>query len=163
MVTMADALMRWWFNAPIEGYEEVSQLIFAVIIATAFPAGLLQGQNITIRFLGQGLGRRSGQWLEVLGAIATLIFFALIAWQITVFAVKETVSGHYTQTLELPTAPLWWVVASVMVSCIPVQAAVTVVRTRRALTGSSDDDDNSEAPAFLSDVAMDGRDGKTSG
>ena len=153
--------MRWWFNAPIEGYEEVSQLIFAVIIATAFPAGLLQGQNITIRFLGQGLGRRSGQWLEVLGATATLIFFALIAWQITVFAIKETVSGHYTQTLQLPTAPLWWVVATVMVSCIPMQGAIILVRMRRALYGFPDDDDHSQAPDFLPDIVMDGPDGKT--
>ena len=33
----------------------------AVIIATCFPAGLIQGRNITIRFLGRGLGQRAFQ------------------------------------------------------------------------------------------------------
>ena len=54
IATMVDVLLRWLFNSPIEGYEDVSQLLFAVIIAACFPAGLIQGRNITIRFLGKG-------------------------------------------------------------------------------------------------------------
>ena len=49
IATMVDVLLRWLFNSPIEGYEDVSQLLFAVIIAACFPAGLIQGRNITIR------------------------------------------------------------------------------------------------------------------
>ncbi len=65
--TMGDVLLRWLFNSPIEGFEEVSELTFAIIVAACFPAGLIQGHNITIRLLGKGLGRRADQWLEAFG------------------------------------------------------------------------------------------------
>ena len=135
IATMVDVLLRWLFNAPIEGYEDVTQLLFAVIIAACFPAGLIQGRNITIRFLGKGLGPRATLWLEALGAIATFAFFTVVAWQIAAFALEETVKHRFTQTLEMPTAPWWWVVAAILLMCVPVQFVIATGKTASAITG----------------------------
>ena len=64
-VTVTDALMRGFLNAPLYGWADMSQLVYAIVIVACFPAGLLQGHNITIRFLGSGLGPRATHWLEV--------------------------------------------------------------------------------------------------
>lgn len=135
VVTMIDVILRYFFNAPIEGYEDVSQLLFAIIVSSCFPAGLLQGRNITIRFLGKGLGERSSLWLEALGAFATLVFFVLVTWQVAAFALDETVNNRYTQTLELSTGPWWWFVSALFLMCVPVQFLITVVKTNAAYTG----------------------------
>lgn len=135
IATMVDVLLRWLFNAPIEGYEDVSQLLFAVIIAACFPAGLIQGRNITIRFLGKGLGPRATLWLEALGAIATFGFFTVIAWQVARFALDESLNNRFTQTLEMPTGPWWWAVTAILLMCVPVQLVIAVVKTIAAVTG----------------------------
>jgi TRAP-type C4-dicarboxylate transport system permease small subunit len=135
IATLVDVLLRWLFNAPIEGYEDVTQLLFAVIIAACFPAGLIQGRNITIRFLGKGLGQRATLWLEALGAITTFVFFAIVAWQIAAFALEESVKNRFTQTLEMPTGPWWWVVAVILLMCVPVQFVIALVKTAGAITG----------------------------
>lgn len=135
IATMIDVLLRWLFSAPIEGYEEVSSLLFAIIIAACFPAGLLQGRNITIRFLGKALGERATLWLEAIGSIATFFFFAVAAWQVARFAVDETENLRFTQTLEMLTGPWWIVVSIILVACVPVQFAIMVVRTTSALSG----------------------------
>lgn len=135
VATMGDVLLRWLFNAPIEGYEDVTELLFAIIIAACFPAVLLQQGNITIRFLGKALGPRATLWLEALGTVATFIFFVVVAWQIGSFALDETVNSRFTQTLEMPTGPWWWAVTALLTMCVPVQFTVAAVAVMRAITG----------------------------
>ncbi len=60
VITLADVAMRFLFSLPIHGWDDLTELVFAIAIVAAFPAGLLQGHNITIRFLGAGLGDRPG-------------------------------------------------------------------------------------------------------
>lgn len=136
VVTMIDVLLRWLFNSPIEGYEDITQLLFAIIVAACFPAGLLQGRNITIRFLGRALGQRATLCLEALGAIATFFFFAVVAWQVAGFAIDEMANGRYTQTLEIATGPWWLVVAVILLMCVPVQLVIMLAKTGAAITGT---------------------------
>ena len=153
VVTMADVLLRWLFSAPIEGFEDVGELLFAVIVATCFPAGLLQGHNITIRFLGRGLGKRTALWLEWFGATLTLVFFVFVAWQLVIFAVDEMENHRFTQTLEMATAPWWWAVTAIIAVCVPVQFLVAVAALVRAITGRVPDTSaHEETPDFLADI-----------
>jgi TRAP-type C4-dicarboxylate transport system permease small subunit len=135
VVTMVDVLLRWLFSAPIEGYEDITRLLFAIIVASCFPAGLLQGRNITIRFLGKALGRRATQYLEALGAIATLFFFTVVTWRVAAFALDETVNNRFTQTLEITTGPSWWFVSGLLLMCVPVQFVIAWVKSSAAITG----------------------------
>lgn len=150
LATLADVLLRWLFSAPIEGFEDVSKLMFAVTISAFLPVGLFRGHNITIRFLGKGLGPHAERWLEFFGAVVTLTFFALVAWQFVDFAYDETINHRYTWTIEMPTAPWWWVVSAVIIACVPVQLGVTVVRFWQAIHGRADEPfDDGDAPGFL--------------
>lgn len=135
IATMVDVLLRWLFNSPIEGYEDVTRLLFSIIIASCFPALLLQQRNITIRFLGKALGPRATLWLEALGSLATLFFFTAMAWQIGSFAWEEVANHHYTQTLELATGPWWWATTAVLILCVPVQGLMALAAVARAITG----------------------------
>jgi TRAP-type transport system small permease protein len=134
--TLIDVLLRWLFNMPIEGWDDLSHLVFAIVIVACFPAGLLQGHNITIRFLGSGLGKRPSQWLEWFGSLLTFIFFCFMAWQFVVLTFELHESGDTTMTAELITWP-WWTIATFLVlACVPVQAIVLIGHTRRAMSGS---------------------------
>lgn len=160
IVTMVDVLLRWLFSAPIEGYEDITGLLFGIIVAACFPAGLLQGHNITIRFLGKGLGRRGHLWLEAFGAVATFVFFVCVVWQIGAFALDETVNSRFTQTLELPTGPSWLAATAILALCIPVQFVVMTVDILRAVTGkAAASPDDGETPDFLAGVDLEGTSG----
>ena len=147
LVTMADVLLRWLFNAPLEGLEDINRYTFAVVIATCLPAGLIQGHNVTIRFLGSALGRRGSLWLEALGALATLVFFGLMAWRFVVFAREE--AGRYTLTLEMATAPWWWAVAVLLALAVAAQCLLSIVRIDRALAGRVVAEHSAETPGYL--------------
>jgi TRAP-type C4-dicarboxylate transport system permease small subunit len=149
LLTMADVLLRWLFNSPLEGLEDLNRYTFAVAIATCLPAGLIQGHNVTIRFLGPVLGKRATLWLEVLAALATLVFFGLLAWRFAVFSRDETVAGRFTLTLEMATAPWWWTVTAVIVIAVLVQCLISIVRIDRAIAGRLVAEQHGETPEYL--------------
>lgn len=135
VLTVLDVVLRWLFGLPIEGVDDLTQLGLAVIIAAAFPAGLLQGHNVTIRFLGAGLGQRASYWLEAFGSLLSLIFFVLLFWQIVVLVIEHKTTNYTTMTAQFITWP-WWAVASVLLfTCLPVQLVVLLGDIRRAVRG----------------------------
>ncbi len=134
-ITVLDALLRKLFSKPIEGWDDLTALVFAIVIVAAFPAGLLQGHNITIRFLGAGLGNRSTHWLEVLGALFTVAFISAMAWQFVVLVSELRANNDTTMTAEILTWPWWVVTTAIVLFCVPIQAIVMYGHFRRAIEG----------------------------
>jgi len=132
---VVDILMRWLFNAPILGVDDLSIYILAVVVSSFFPAGLAGERFVTIRFLGKALGVRGALWLEVFGALCTLAVFILITWKVFYFTADVTRTGLATIVLQLPQAPWWWIVTIIFAFCIPVQAIVLVKKFIEALKG----------------------------
>jgi TRAP-type C4-dicarboxylate transport system permease small subunit len=136
-LTMFDSLMRWMFLPRIPGFSDIGEVIFAVVIATCFPAGLLRSNNISIRFLGSGLGPAAHRWLDAFGSLMTLAFFSMLAWQFVVITVDYQVNTRVTETIEMPIAPWWWVTTVIMLLCVPVQVWVFVDRCLNAIRGKT--------------------------
>lgn len=139
LLTLTDVLLRWTHLPRIPGFGDYGEVVFAVVIATCFPAGLLQGHNITIRFLGRAVGRKGAAWLEMIGALATLLFFTLLVWQFVIYTIDLAANTRTTRTLELPLAPWWWITTAVISLTIPVQGLIVVERAIAAFTGAGFD------------------------
>ena len=134
-LTMIDATSRWLDGPRIPGFGDIGELVYPIVIATCFPAGLLQGHNITIRFFGKAVGPRAESWLELFGAAAVLTFFSLLAWQFVVLTLDLQANNRTTGTVEFPVAGWWWITTAIMAICIPVQGWVVANRAYSAVTG----------------------------
>lgn len=110
--TLLDVLLRFLFNSPLYGLNDVISLAMPVVISGCFPAGLALRSNICIRFLGDALGQRAALWFEVFGDLMLTVFVAVIAWQVTIYAGE--LGSRETPLLGWPVQPTWYVV-SVMV------------------------------------------------
>jgi TRAP-type C4-dicarboxylate transport system permease small subunit len=133
---VVDVLMRWLFNSPILGVDDLSQYNLAVIVCSFFPVCLVGGHFVTVRFLGRALGTRGALWLEVFGNLCTLFIFVLFAWQFFRFTLYDvTLTGLATVVLEVPQAPWWWVVTALIWLCVPVQIVVVGECVLRAFRG----------------------------
>ncbi len=135
-ITVVDALMRGLLSDPLYGWADMSELVYAVVIVACFPAGLLQGHNISIRFLGSALGRRATDWFETFGAVLTLVFFLFIAWQFVVLTTELHADNDTTMTVEYLTWPWWAASTLIIIMCVPIQAVVCYGQFLRALTGA---------------------------
>ncbi len=142
---VVDVLMRWLFNSPIMAVDDLNKFNVAIVVASFFPLGLVAKQFVTIRFLGKAMGTRSALWLEVVGAVGTLIVFFLLAWQFFMFTSEVQTSGLATVVLEVHQAPWWWAVTAIIVLCVPTQIAVLLDSLYQAVTGIPREDSLQQA------------------
>jgi TRAP-type C4-dicarboxylate transport system permease small subunit len=137
VLTMADSMARYLWLPRIPGFNDFNQVIFAIVIATCFPAGLLRANNITIRFLGAALGDGARRWLDTFGALLTLAFFAMLAWRFVFMTADFQVNHRVTETIEMPVAPWWWLTTAIMVLCVPIQVWIVADRLVGAIRGET--------------------------
>lgn len=133
---VVDVLLRWLFNLPILAVDDLGRYNLAVIVSSFFPLCLVGGHFVTIRFLGRAVGGRWSLWLEAFGALATLFVFSLFAWQFFRFTLYDvTFTGLASPVLEVPQAPWWWIVTTIIWICVPIQIVVLVESIMRAIRG----------------------------
>ncbi len=135
VLTFYDGFARFFGLPRVNGYSDYAQVSYSVVIASCFPALLLRGHNVTIRFLGRALGMRTNAWLETFGALLTLIFFAIIVWQFALLTADYQANHRTTRTIEMPLAPWWWATTALMALTLPVQAYVFITNLAAAISG----------------------------
>ena len=145
LATLDVVVFRAVFNAPLHGFVEVLQTVFAVAIASVFASGLFERANLRVDLLTRVLGPRAERWLEVVCAAALLLAFALLAWQAGLKAGHAWRIQSQTVLLELPVYAFYWAVAGCMALCLPVQLLVLLRSLAVAMTGSEPED---AAPEF---------------
>lgn len=125
-----------YLNAPrIHGLKDYGEVVYPLVIASCFPAGLLRQTNVTVRVFGKLGGGRVNTWLETFAAFVVLVFFVILAWQFVKLTGKYADAGRTTRTIGIPLAPWWWVTTMIMATCVPVQVFVFVSWLRAALFG----------------------------
>lgn len=120
----------------ISGFSDYGEVIFPLVIASCFPAGLLRQTNVTVRVLGKIGGPRLNAGLELFAALVTLGFFAILVWQFVELTAKYGSAGRTTRTIDIPLAPWWWGTTAIMALCVPVQAFVAFAWARALVTGA---------------------------
>jgi TRAP-type C4-dicarboxylate transport system permease small subunit len=122
-MTLADGLLRWLANRPIEGVRDLGGLAIAVAIACCIPVGLIERGNIAIR-LGGVLHPMVGKLLDAIAALAVAAVLAAAAWQFWIYAAKLARAHETTFVLQIPIAPFWFGVDVILWLAVLVQLIV---------------------------------------
>ena len=130
-MTLADGMLRWLANRPIEGVRDVAAVVVAVAVCCCLPAGLMERSHITIRVAGTVFGPRVSVFLDRIASLAVWGVTLAMAWQFTVYAGKILRAGETTWVLKIPTAPFWYTVAAILWIAVAVQAIVVIVQLRK--------------------------------
>ena len=112
-------------NTPrLTGFTDYGEIIYPIVIASCFPAGLLRQRNITVDIFASSMRRRVKFVMEAMAAMLTLSFFILIAWQFIEMTAYYQADGRTTGTIEIPLAPWWWITTTLMCFSVLIQAYV---------------------------------------
>jgi tripartite ATP-independent transporter DctM subunit len=133
--TIVDVLLRWLFNSPISGFNEILSMGLAIAISATFPAGAAQRVNLTVDFLSRRTSQRSLAWLKVGGAVALLLFYALLSWRIGAYAYQLSDRSAVTVYLNIPMGPVMALVSFFVGVSAFVQFVALIVTIKYALHG----------------------------
>ena len=133
-LSLFDAAMRWSGGPRVPGLHDLMEFIFAMVVASCFPIGLMRRSTITVRLLGRWRGPRVAHWADLFGDIVTLIVFLGATAGVIALASEFGRAGRTTSTLDLPLAPWMWGTATALGLACLVQM---VMIARRVLTGAT--------------------------
>ena len=132
-----DGAARYLGAPRISGFSDYGEVVFPMVIASCFPAGLLRQNNVTVRVAGKMGGPRMNAALETFAALVTLAFFVVLAWQFLRMTGQFAEAGRTTRTIGIPLAPWWWITCAIMAACVPVQAYVAWAWARALVSGTT--------------------------
>ena len=122
VVTCLDVIGRYFFNAPLPGAFETTEVALALLIYAALPLVTAREEHVTIDLLDALVPERwrALQRLAVRAVCAAILL--LVAWAVLRKADSVAAAGIHTDTLRIPMAP-----PAYFMSFIAAVTAVVVV------------------------------------
>lgn len=105
-LTVINVTMRYVFNAPISGSDEIVQVLLAILVFSAFPLATLGRRHFSVALLARGRAGKArfyGVALELLVSAAACGVMTVELWQL---AWRMQGAQMSTMVLEIPLAPL---------------------------------------------------------
>lgn len=106
MLTVTDVFLRYFFNAPITGTTEITELMLVVVVFPAFAWTAVSGKHIKVDLIVDLLPPRIQKILDSITLTASLVVFIIITWRSLLEAMDVRSS---TSLLSMPHAPFYWV------------------------------------------------------
>ena len=111
MITL-NVIMRYFFNRPLKGVDEVSAYLFVMMSYLGFAYAMRLGRHINVDLVTRQLPRRANDILEVVTSLIGLAVIAVLfrfAWKLFMHNWREGVisSGVLGTPLWIPQSFLW--------------------------------------------------------
>lgn len=128
-LTCTDVVTRYWFNAPINGAFELTELLLAALIFAALPLTTAAGQHVEVDLLAGLSGKHARRVMNGLAALVSSLVLTVIAWRLALHGLRLFEDGSVTNSLTLPLAPVAWLAA---LSCA-ASAVIALLRGFRSI------------------------------
>ena len=110
LLTCVDVIGRK-FGSPIFGSVELVGFMATMAVAFALPYTHQAGAHIGVEVLVQVLSQRTQAAIELVTQVVSLVLFAIVTWQMFLYADTIHKSGTVSMSLELPEHIVIYVVA----------------------------------------------------
>ncbi len=107
-LTVIDVIGRYWFNAPVSGAFELTQLMLGALIFAALPLTTDVGEHVEVDIFYEMVPGTIKVFMRVLGACVSAAVLLVIAWRLAHHAAKLSADGAVTNALSIPLAPIGW-------------------------------------------------------
>jgi TRAP-type C4-dicarboxylate transport system permease small subunit len=107
-LTAADVILRYWFNAPVSGAFELTEIMLAALIFAALPLTTDRDEHVTVDLVDTLVPPRGRRVLRVIGDLLSALALAVFAWRLVLQALRLMAEGTQTFSLSLPMHPLAW-------------------------------------------------------
>ncbi|MGV6871959.1 TRAP transporter small permease [Pseudochelatococcus sp. B33] len=152
LITFLDVLGRNAFSRPLPGASELTEILLAVVIFLMLPQVAIRNRHIVVDLVESMINNRTRIFLDMFAALASAIFFALVAWQMWALGTKAFGYGDATPTLHIPLGPILYGVAILSaINAIAFLLTIPIAGSdrRRELAGSDESYESAETPRIV--------------
>lgn len=124
LVTCVDVVGRYFFNAPLRGAFEMTEILVAALVFAALPLTTERREHVEVDLIAGRLPPGLNRLLALGAGLFSAALLATFAWRLASQAMKTAADGAVTNALEIPLAPFGWLAAG---SCL-VSAVLAALR-----------------------------------
>ncbi len=103
--------LRFFLNAPYRGAYELVGFLGAIVIAFALGHTQKRKDHIVVDILTEKFPKKVNRILDGINYFITMIFFAIVSWQVFIWGMKISQSGEVSETLKIVFHPFIYSVA----------------------------------------------------
>jgi TRAP-type C4-dicarboxylate transport system permease small subunit len=122
-LTFVDVVMRYFFNSPIKGGFEVTEMMMAVLIFAGLPLVSRKNEHVTIDAFDQFFPAVLRRGLHVVIHLVCATTLVGMGWLLYRKAGSFADINDVTQTLKFPIAPFVYLMAALTVATAAVHVA----------------------------------------
>lgn len=105
LFTVTDVVLRYFFNRPISGGFELSELVLSVIVAPSLVAATASREHISVDVFYEKMPLRMRLVLNMVAPVVGIVVLALLMWQGGGSFLHSARAGEYTDMLRAPIYP----------------------------------------------------------
>lgn len=124
LITCVDVVGRYFFDAPLSGAFELTEVLLAALVFAALPLTTERREHVEVDLVTGFLGPRARQLLSAFAGLFSAALLATLAWRLASHAMGSFEDGAVTNALEIPLAPFGFLAAF---SCL-VSAFIAFLR-----------------------------------
>lgn len=98
-------------HIPYRGTYEIVSFLGAIVIAFALGYSQKRKDHIVVDILTERFSKKTDRILSIISCGITMVFFAVVSWQIFIFGMKIWKSGEVSETLKIAYHPFIFSVA----------------------------------------------------
>jgi len=111
LLTTADVCGRYFFNKPIRGALEITELMLLIVVYCCMAYAVVTKAHVSIDVVTSRLSHPSQAVFGSVTSLASLVFFTLISWQAVVLSSVMRSQGDEVMLLRWPTYPFTLIIA----------------------------------------------------
>ena len=135
LLTVVAVVMRYVFNAPILGAQDISELSLAVVVFLGIPYCGWTGGHVAVDLISTVVGEQRLRYTDTLMRLLGAVLFSVVAWQAMRQGLGALEYGEASNLVEIPHHPFvflmsfgWLLFALVLL----LQAAAGILRAPQA-------------------------------
>jgi TRAP-type transport system small permease protein len=118
LLTVADVVLRYFFNSPITGTTEISRLLMVVIVFPALGWAAIDRGHIRVDLIVIQFSKRTQALIHAVTLIIALVTYGFITWR---SFLESAVVNRQTSLLRLPFEPFYWLMSvGLLVFCLAI-------------------------------------------
>lgn len=126
LVTFVDVLGREVFSNPIPGGYEIIQSLMVVGVFFSMPIVALRQGHVKVDLLYHALPDTAVRIVDVVARIASVVFFALLAWSVAKLFLHSLHTGERSVYLHVP----HWAVALVIAAFLALTTICCLIASK---------------------------------
>ena len=110
-MTCVDVVGRYFFNSPLDGATELTQLFMGVLIFAVLPTVSFREEHVSVDLLDIWFPIRLINPRQLIMNIATTVMMAVVSWRVWYVAERAAEYGDATEYLAIEYATIYYFIA----------------------------------------------------